>query len=562
MAKTEASCWETDRRRSLLPAWWPLGVALVLGLLLRLARIGVREAWLDEACTSLFAQSTDLGALLATLRVESHPPLYYLLMYGWTAIAGTAEEALRFPSTVAGLVLTVLLYAGVRARGGDRLAAGLAALVGAASPLLVYYSVEAKAYTLLWALAAGTWLSLERAVRGGAEAQGPGVRRAFGAALLLHLAALYTHHFALLLLPLWPLALFAVRGRARAHGLVAAALLLLGYAPWALGFLVDQSAAGGTSWLEAYWQGAGTALAGSARIMAIAPPFPPYLGELAGVALPTALTVPLLAVFGLPVLGGLYLCLWRSADRPAARLLLPALLLLPTVGLAVLSLWRPLYLVGRYELLAYPAWIVLWALGFGAATRALTSRLQGRAEQAARAAMVTLVVVGLLVPLWPYVVQPPKPWFHAAAARRLVAESEAPGEPAVIAVGLTRAPLEHQLRRLTGPGVGPRLLSFPPDVAEHVGWFEPSRYSTVVLREQARALAVALAGEGDVWIALPLAQDGRPADLAVVLPLIEALAATGRRQTETIPAGRLGLARFTRANESSPQPVSPGARDL
>lgn len=519
--------------------WLGLGLVGALALALRVLRVDAREPWLDEACTALFAQSGSVGELLVTLRPESHPPLYYLLLYAWVRLFGTGEVALRLPSLVAGLALLPLVAQAVRQHGGGRLAAGLGALVAAASPLLVHYSVEAKGYTFLWALALGAVLLLHRAT----EPHRP-VRRAFAGAAGLTLAALYTHHYALFLLPLWPLAIAAARPRARLTGVLALVAVALGYAPWALGFLGDQAAAGGTAWLAAYQTGPVAALAGSAQVMALAPPFPRWLGELGLLELPPGVPVALGLWFGVPVLLGLLAATrapgaplgapWRTTLR---RSLLPLALLLPTVGAALVSLWRPLYLVGRYELMAYPAWIALWALGVDGLVRRPAGR---RTLGALRIAAVALTVGGLAAVAAPYVTLPEGPRPYREAARVLAA---APPTDAVVVVGLARAPLELQLR---GLGDGHALESFPPELAAHPGWFEPERHDPAELRAAAGALAERLGRHPGVWLVTPLDARGGLRDPGIALAMFAALRESGRSPGPPQVAGELGLTRFAR----------------
>lgn len=527
MARTGASRTATATTAVLV-------LLVAVGLGLRLLRIDLREAWLDEACTALFAGSAGLAELLDALRPESHPPLYYLLLFGWVRLFGTGEVALRLPSVLAGLALVPLVAWAVRRHGGGLLSAGLAALVAAASPLLLYYSLEAKGYTLFWALALAVVALLHRATDPHGE-----TRRAFTAAAVLTVAALYTHHYAFFLLPLWPVAIAAAQRRARWHGALALAAAAVVYAPWGVEFLAGQAAAGGTAWLASFQTDPLTALAGSARVMALAPPFPPYLGELGLVAAPPGAALAVGLWFGAPVALGLLAAAlapgapiaapWRTALR---RALLPLAALLPPIAAAVLSQWRPLYLVGRYELMAYPAWIALWALGIDRLVR-----WPGRPWVLAvlRAGAVALTLAGLALVATPYLALPAGPWPHREAARALAA---APPQDAIVVVGLARAPLEHQLRRLDDAHP---LASFPPDLAAHPGWFEPERYAAGRLEEEARAVAGELAERPDVWLVTPLDRDP-----AVTLALFEALRASGRSPGPPQVFGGLGLMRFAR----------------
>ena len=508
-----------------------VGVAIVL----RLLRIGVREAWLDEACTSLFAQSDGLGGLFDLLGPESHPPLYYLLLQGWTSVFGASEVALRFPSLLAGVALVPLVFAAVRRFGGSHAAALLGAGLAAASPLLLYYGVEAKGYTLLWSLGLALTLALHRA--GNPDGEGG---RFWWIASALSVAALYTHHFALLLLPLWGLAVLGAPRDQRLRGVVAGAVAVALYAPWAVGFLSGQAEAGGTACLAGYWRGGLSALADSSRVMALAPPFPPYLGELGRVALPSVAGMALAFWFGAPALAGLGVVLCRKTPTTgpvARRALLVAGLLLPTLGAVVVSVvWRPFYLPGRYELLAYPAWIALWALGLGAAVRLLPAPKRLWAWLALVPASAAL----LALPTVPYVTQPADPWHHRAAARHL--HDQAAPHEVIVAVGLTRAPLEHQLRQLDAP---PLLLSYPPEVARHVGWWTPSVWTDTHLRSEAERVTIALLDRPGIWVVTALGNDGELATPRVAMPLFATLRQSGRNPGPPEVFGHLGVVRFS-----------------
>jgi 4-amino-4-deoxy-L-arabinose transferase-like glycosyltransferase len=103
----------------------------------------------------------------AVLLSDTSPPLYYLLLYGWTLVFGTSDVALRLFSTSWSLACLPLLV-GVARRIGGRGSVLPACLLFALSPFAVYYSTEARMYSLLWFwVLALAWASLElRQARG------------------------------------------------------------------------------------------------------------------------------------------------------------------------------------------------------------------------------------------------------------------------------------------------------------------------------------------------------------------------------------------------------------
>src|SRR4051794_37004094 len=117
-----------------------------LAAALRLPTLGSQSLWLDEVLTGNLA-SGSLGDLFHVVaQQEANPPLFYLLEWVWTRVAGTSEFALRLPSALCGIALVPVGYAIGRKLAGERTAVALPALI-AVHPLLVYYSQEARGYS-------------------------------------------------------------------------------------------------------------------------------------------------------------------------------------------------------------------------------------------------------------------------------------------------------------------------------------------------------------------------------------------------------------------------------
>jgi 4-amino-4-deoxy-L-arabinose transferase-like glycosyltransferase len=97
---------------------------------------------------------------------DTSPPLYYLLLYGWTLIFGTSDVALRLFSTACSLACLPFLV-DIARRTGGRAAVLPACILFAFSPLAIYYSTEGRMYSLLWlCVLAATWASLVLHQRG------------------------------------------------------------------------------------------------------------------------------------------------------------------------------------------------------------------------------------------------------------------------------------------------------------------------------------------------------------------------------------------------------------
>ena len=134
--------------------------ALVLRLLV------TRGLWVDEAI-SVHQAGLPFGTMLDRLADgDVHPPLHAALLWATVRVLGDGEVPVRLPSILAGVALIPLLYATGRELF-DRRTGLVAAALGAVSPLAVWYSQEARMYSLymLFALAA-VWAQA-RALRRG-----------------------------------------------------------------------------------------------------------------------------------------------------------------------------------------------------------------------------------------------------------------------------------------------------------------------------------------------------------------------------------------------------------
>ena len=205
----------------------PLALALVCaaGALLRFAALDGQSLWYDEAVSAQLLRMDLAGMLDAIAGSESTPPLYYVLAWLWTQLAGTGEAGLRSLSALLGTATIPLVWALARRLGGDR-AALIAAALAAANPLLIWFSQEARAYALLALLGALSTLLWLRAL------QVPSLRRLLAWSAVAALA-LATHYFAVFLVVLQALWLVArvPRWSDRAAALAAPLVACVALAP-------------------------------------------------------------------------------------------------------------------------------------------------------------------------------------------------------------------------------------------------------------------------------------------------------------------------------------------
>jgi mannosyltransferase len=213
----------TGRGPRLAPRADVYAVALltVVAAAVRFVALGHQSFWVDETVTAKLLAEPFTGMLRALPHSESTPPLYYVLAWCWSRIFGSGEAALRSLSALAGTLTVPVAYAAGRALVSRRAGFFVAALA-TVSPVLVWYSQEARAYALFVFLAALSLLSFARA--NDKPSSGALALWAVSSAL-----ALLTHYFAVFLVAC-EAALLLRRHRRRSTLLATVAIATVGIA--------------------------------------------------------------------------------------------------------------------------------------------------------------------------------------------------------------------------------------------------------------------------------------------------------------------------------------------
>jgi 4-amino-4-deoxy-L-arabinose transferase-like glycosyltransferase len=213
--------------------WLLLGALTLGGAALRLPFLGLQSLWYDESFTLAVVEQHTLGMLWDQVRLsESTPPLYYAITWAWERLVGdTGDASLRAPAAIAGVLCVPAAYLAARRAMGERVALGAAALT-AASPVMVSYSLDARAYSLLALLGCLSLWAMSEAL----------ARRStswLAGWALLSAACLWTHYYAIFLVGAeLAVLLWRLRG-ARLRVAVAGAAVAASFVPL-LSLLADQ----------------------------------------------------------------------------------------------------------------------------------------------------------------------------------------------------------------------------------------------------------------------------------------------------------------------------------
>jgi mannosyltransferase len=140
------------------PALLAVAALMAIATALRFYGLGHQGFWFDEANTAQLLHFSP-GKMLGLIpQSESTPPLYYCVAWVWGRVFGDHETGLRSLSAVAGVLVVPVAY-GIGARLMSRRAGLVAAALAACSPLLIWYSQEARSYSMLVLLTAVSLLA-------------------------------------------------------------------------------------------------------------------------------------------------------------------------------------------------------------------------------------------------------------------------------------------------------------------------------------------------------------------------------------------------------------------
>jgi mannosyltransferase len=361
-------------------AWIAVLLLTFLAFVLRVYRLDFVSLRGDEAFTVIFVQRTWDGLWKGIRTIEPNPPLVYLALRVWIALAGASEFATRYFSAFFGVLCVPLLYRLAREmfmspppsspakREKEKVALFAAALI-AINPYQVWHSQDVRNYTLWPALSLVAliffwrWWRLEsvcQSERSG-EARSPfarpvaSLRVALSLYVLATLASLYTHYYDTFILAalnifVLALALPARRWKTLARWIGAQAVLVAAYAPWVIW---------GTNRVTTY--GEGSAQQGVPLLDQFSRTLASFvLSDTVPDALRSGLWLPL----ALALLAVLMYLARRDRSRAAFLFLYIAA---PTLALYVISMGRPLFLE-RYLNGIAPAYYLAFAVGLAAIT--------------------------------------------------------------------------------------------------------------------------------------------------------------------------------------------------
>jgi mannosyltransferase len=211
---------------------------LLLAMAYRMVNLTAQSIWVDEGFTWFLTQQPDL---LAVLKTDVHPPLYFALVTLWVQVAGTSELSLRYLSVLPSVLCLAMMVPlaheiwRLRPQATPTRAttfALIAMALMAIADMDIYIAQEARAYTLHVLLA---MISVWGMLRWHRTTQ----QRFALIWLISSVLLLYTQYFgAWLLVAQGMVAVLFWRGKTRIVGIAILCAVGILFLPWAILIIV------------------------------------------------------------------------------------------------------------------------------------------------------------------------------------------------------------------------------------------------------------------------------------------------------------------------------------
>lgn len=474
-------------------------LVLVVGAGACLFRLAMADLDIDESFTALVCGG-GFGQILNSVKAASTPPFYFYLLWGWQELFGSAAVTLRLLSVLIGLASLTAIYFFMRSILSQS-AARWSAFLMAISPLWLFRARDVRMYSLVALLALLAMAALCRALSRNRPPD-------WIILALVLTTGCYTHNVLVFLVPVALLPIGMPRLRERRPALIlSVALAIALWLPW-LPVIRQQADTVALQWLAPFWDALPPALALPKSLLVFVP----------GTAYPIVMRpmpdqAGLMILIPILIVGGALFYVIRSLTdirQPMTTNLSPAeirwLMIAFLLG-PLFLMWgysisvRPIYLVGRYDIVALPAFCMLAGWGLSRWVKSESStwlRLRS---------IVVIVLLGVawIATLVPYYQGLNSPRFiRSSLSAAFLADKMQSGD-ALVYLGLRRSRLEYALRRR---GFTPsRQASFPAELDRHPAWISPEDMMSRVedLRQEglnfSKALHQYAGAERRVWIA-------------------------------------------------------------
>lgn len=497
----------TDRSNQPQNATWfivVLIVTMLIGGCLRFWGLSDHDFWFDESCTFIYVHHLFDWPGDSNLLQESTNLPYYFLLRGWVSLFGNSEAGYRSFSALAAL-LTIPTLGFVARKFRSDLTGMVCMVLVALNPIHIYYAQEARAYALWVLLLSVTLYLLLQACHSNRWKWWV----AFGVLLL---ACLHLHYFTLFWVPACAVGVLLANDSKQSfrRWLISMTLVGLCFVPYFILAVLPAARAGGGAWITQHFDWLGSI---PRTLWAFLPAggYPAHLRGLSILSPDTVMDQPqwiIAMARTLPAIVMIVMFLWLircrvmrvHGDGDVAQvpdksglnsacgsgihlhIVFGGLTLLPLLFAWLYSfLVMPNYLVGRYDLVAWPACMIWFSL--------IISDAMGSVRPSRRVMSGALIGIPLLmcsvVPIERVVfAKSPQSLHHLRADKLATLAGE---DDLVIAFSYDRDYLLYYLHRAGFEG---KIVSFPSWLEPQIGWLDTKADSAVDRAEDLQKDAV------------------------------------------------------------------------
>jgi len=520
--------------------WRPVAAVTaftLVGACFRFLGLGYRDFWFDESCSFIYVHDLLSWAHASSLLVESTNLPYYFVLRGWVSLFGDSEAAYRSLSALAA-TLTIPLLSLVAARLGGRVAAVVCAALVAFHPLHIHYAHEARAYAMwVFFLSIALWMLIEAGRRS---------RWSWwiGYGIVL-LTCLHLHYFTMYWVPATVVCVWLGVNHRRVlrQWLYTHVVVGVLFLPYLITAVLPAGRGGGSAWISGAWE----PFMAIPRTLWSFLPAGGYPEHMRGLSIlspdtvrlgPEWVTAAVRVIPAVVVMAIVFDLLRRkppvwSEDyggevRGPSHIFLGGMTLIPLILAWLYSLFvRPNYLVGRYDLVAWPTFVVWLATCISEFAR----RATGRPRHWLTLAICIPMLGCSLLPIARMAALKPPPTFHNLRAER-IANLARPGD-LVVAFSYDRDYLLYYLHR---HGFEGSIVSYPSWLDGQIGWvdtvsdLDPEKTALLVQDaiECVKQLDATIRRGGRGWLLLDsLARQGASPRVEINRRFFDALSDTG-----------------------------------
>lgn len=212
-------------------------IILLIGSFLRGYHLSRESLWLDEGHSVRMAM-LPISQMVKEVAANKHPPAYFLALHGWIRLFGDSEFSSRALSALFGILSIVMLYRTALLIFGEKTGL-LAVLLLSLSSFNIFYSQEARMYTLLTFLSLSSMYYFIKLLSGGNKWSS-------ACYLVFSLLLIYTQNFGIFVILAQDIYLMVLlilpgsrSGTPLKRWIILQVLLLVFYSPW-IGILIKQ----------------------------------------------------------------------------------------------------------------------------------------------------------------------------------------------------------------------------------------------------------------------------------------------------------------------------------